>query len=170
MGTYWKWAHSANFHPILSLLASLRPNTDPLGFANTENDVQNKDHKHSPCTGYLTYSSKLAVNNELSKVREKVSGIRRTPGCLWVVARPRTACTSHAHGPGSILRTKTLLTAPQTHTYPESHTITKVLGQPTLNSADAWNTVYIKLDVLKNCFVDFNTNFLQLIWKMANYF
>lgn len=53
---------------------------------------------------------------------------------LWL---GRTACTSHAHGPGSILRTKTSLTAPQTHTYPEYHTITKVLGQPTLNSADA---------------------------------
>lgn len=52
----------ANFHPILSLLASLRPNTDPLGFANTENNVKNKEHIHSPCTEYLTYSSKLAVN------------------------------------------------------------------------------------------------------------
>lgn len=55
---------------------------------------------------------------------------------LWVVAEPYSmyfACSWPWVNP----KNQDLTHSPQTHTYPEYHTITKVLGQPTLNSADA---------------------------------
>lgn len=46
VGTYWNQVNSANSLPILSLLASLGPNSGPLGFANTEKQCKKQNSTH----------------------------------------------------------------------------------------------------------------------------
>lgn len=53
VGTYWtKWIQQTPSLPILSLLASLEPNSGPLGFANTEKQCKKKKQKAHTFSSY----------------------------------------------------------------------------------------------------------------------
>lgn len=71
---------------ILSLLASLEPNSGSLGSANTEKQCKKQiAHTFQFVLNYLTYSSKLEYKWNYQKSKKK--GLRRIPGCWWDVAQ-----------------------------------------------------------------------------------